>query len=129
MGYHKKKKLSRFVAIPWEVIDSPAWQDLTNAARVALIHLKRQVVNANPGELSLSYRSMSKIMDPHTFSKALKQLERLGFITKEQHGGLFRRKNAFRLSEEWRRYGQSSTAKNHSVIDVKIHSVEDTKHD
>ena len=128
--YRKKKnKQSRFAAIPWEIIDGQAWQELTNAARVGYVHLKRQVTSPNPGELELSYRKMSKIMDPHTFSNALRQLEKIGFITKEQHGGLFRRKNVFRLSEEWRRYGQSSTVKNHSVIDVEIHSVEDTKHD
>ena len=115
----KKNKLSRFVALPWEIIDSLAWQNLTNASRVALIHLKRKVVKPNPGEISLSYHEMEKIMNRHTFSKALKQLEEFGFITKEQHGGLYRKRNFFRLSEGWRQYGQPSSAKSDTVISAK----------
>jgi hypothetical protein len=119
MARWKKNKLSRFVALPWEIIDSVAWQNLTNASRVALIHLKRKVVKPNPGEISLSYHEMEKIMNRHTFSKALKQLEAFGFITKEQYGGLYRKRNFFRLNEEWRRYGQPSSAKSGTVTGAK----------
>lgn len=115
-----KKKLFRFIALHWEIVDSKAWQELSNAARVALIHLKRKVVKPDPGELSLSYREMEKIMNRHTFSKALKQLEAVGFITKEQYGGLYRRRNFFRLSEEWRRYGQPPGDKNSTIISATI---------
>src|SRR5512139_364986 len=104
----RKNKLSRFGALPWEIIDSSAWQQLTNASRVALIHFKRKIVSSNPGEISLSYQEMEKIMHRHTFAAAIKQLEEIGFITKEQRGGLYRRRNFFRLSDEWRRFGQPS---------------------
>ena len=101
MPRKKKNKLSRFVALHWEIIDSHAWQNLTNASRVALVHLKRKVVMPNPGEISLSYGEMEKIMNRHTYSRALRQLEEFGFITKVQYGGLYRRRNFFRLSEGW----------------------------
>jgi len=114
MGRHKNK-LSRFIALHWEIVDSPAWEALTNASRVAFVHLKRKVVNSHPSEISLSYREMERIMHRHTFADALRQLEEVGFITKEQHGGLFRRRNFFRLSEEWRKYGRGSSAKNSTV--------------
>jgi hypothetical protein len=104
MGRRKRYGLSRFVALSWEVIDSAAWASLTNAARVALVHLKRKVVKPNPGEISLSYREMEKIMDRHTFSRALRQLEMVGFIEIEQKGGLFRRRNFFLLSDRWRNF-------------------------
>ncbi len=107
------------MALHWEIIDSSAWQNLTNASRVALIHLKRKVVNPNPGEISLSYHEMERIMNRHTFSKALKQLEAFGFIRKEQHGGLYRRRNFFRLSQEWRQYGQPSSVKSGTVTSAK----------
>jgi DNA-binding transcriptional regulator YhcF (GntR family) len=110
------------VALPWEIIDSSAWQNLTNASRVALIHLKRKVVKPNPGEISLSYHEMEKIMNRHTFSKALRQLEAIGFITKEQYGGLYRKRNFFRLSEGWRQY---SSAKNSTVDSAKNITVRD----
>ena len=106
----KKNKLSHFLTIQWEIIDSKAWEALTNASRVAFVHLKRKVTSPNPGELSLSYKEMEKYMNRHTFAKALKELEKVGFISKEQHGGLFRKRNFFRLSEEWRRYSQTSSA-------------------
>ncbi|MGA2466863.1 MAG: hypothetical protein ABSH06_21260 [Thermodesulfobacteriota bacterium] len=123
MGRRGKNKLSRFVALHWEIIDSKAWENLTNASRVALIHLKRKIVKPNPGEISLSYQEMEKIMHRHTFATALKQLEQMGFITKEQRGGLYRRRNWFRLSEEWRKYGQPSSAKNSTVDSAKISTV------
>ena len=99
----RKGKLSRFAAISWEIIDSSAWQKLTNASRVALVHLKRKVVKPNPGEISLSYSEMEKIMDRHTFSRALRQLEEIGFIEIEHRGGLYRQRNFFKLSDRWRK--------------------------
>jgi DNA-binding transcriptional regulator YhcF (GntR family) len=97
-----KKKLSRFIALEWSVVDSKAWEQLTNAARVAYIHLKRKVTNSTPGEITLSYNQMEKFMNRHTFADALTQLERKGFIEKTQMGGLYRRRNFFRLINEWR---------------------------
>lgn len=124
MSRQRKNKLSRFIALQWEIVDSPAWQYLSNASRVALIHLKRKVTKPNPGEISLSYGEMEKIMNRHTFSKALQQLEKTGFITKEQHGGLYRRRNFFRLSEGWRKY---SSAKSSTVTSAKNGTVEKGK--
>ncbi len=102
--------MSRFLAIPWEVIDSKAWQELTHAARVAFIHLKRKVVSPNPDQISLSYREMEKFMNRHTYAKALRQLEKFGFISREQHGGLYRKRNFFKFVEDWKRYDHSSSA-------------------
>ena len=103
MRSNRKNKLTRFVAMPWDLLDSPAWARLTNASKVAYLHLKRKVTNANPGALSLSYHEMEKHMNRHTFSRSLRQLEQEGFVTKEQTGGLFRRRNFFRFSEGWRK--------------------------
>ena len=119
----KKNKLSRFVAIQWEIIDGEAWRALTNASRVVFVHLKRKVTNPNPGELSLSYKEMEKFMNRHTFAKALRELEQVGFISKKQYGGLFRRWNFFRLSEEWRRYGKGSSAKIGTLTSAKTGTV------
>ena len=52
-----------------------------------------------------------------------KVLEKIGFITREQRGGLYRRRNFFRFSDEWRRHGQSSRAKNSTVDSAKISTV------
>lgn len=86
----------------WAIVDSKAWQELTNAARVAYIHLKRKVTNPNPGEITLSYKEMEKFMHRHTYADALALLEKKGFIEKTQMGGLYRRRNFFRFVNGWR---------------------------
>ena len=108
----KKHKSPPFVLILKEMLKSNAWQNLTNASRVAYLHLKAKSVSTNPGELTLSYVEMGKIMRGETFSKALKQLEAEGFILRTQRGGLYRKRNFFRLSEEWK--NQGSTTKKRS---------------
>jgi hypothetical protein len=99
------KKLSRFIALPWEVVDSPAWRELTNAARVAYIHMKRKVVNSHPGEITLSFKEMEPIMQRRTFADALTLLEEKGFIKKTQRGGLRRHRNYFSFVNDWRAHG------------------------
>lgn len=106
-GYRKKKdKLTRFVPLLWDMIDSVAWGRLTNAARVALIHLMRDKDKAGKVELKLTYGQMEAIMKRDTFSRSLKQLEELGFITRTRIGGLYRRTNVFRLTQGWRDLGR-----------------------
>lgn len=99
----RKQKLPPFVPIFRDMLKSPAWEALGNAARVAYVHIKAKCVSPNPGNLSLSYNEMERIMERRTFSGALKELEEFGFIEKTQTGGLYRRRNFFRLIEEWRK--------------------------
>ena len=120
----KKGRMSRFVAIPWEVIDSKAWVDLTNAARVAYVHMKRQVRSSNSPPVPLSYRKMEAIMNRHTFSSSLKQLEKVGFIKKEQQGGLYRRRNFFRFVDDWKQYNPSSRVKIDTVMSAENGPIE-----
>lgn len=123
MSRRKKKRLARFIALAWELVDSEAWKRLSNASRVALVHLKRKVTNPNPGQICLSYNEMEKIMHRQTFARAIRQLEKFGFIVKEQMGGLYRRRNYFLLSEDWREYGQGLSAKNRTVDGAKNRTV------
>ena len=97
--------------LSWEIIDSEAWRELTNAARVAYIHLKRKVTNPNPKEIHLGFAEMAgngsapykkRIMRRKTFSTALRLLEEKGFIEKKQSGGLYRKENLFLFTEKWR---------------------------
>ena len=121
MRSNRKNKLRRFVAMPWDLLDSPAWARLTNASKVAYLHLKRKVTNANPGALSLSYHEMEKHMNRNTFARSLKELEKEGFITKEQTGGLFRQRNWFRFSEAWRK--QKSGIETDTVTGIETDTV------
>lgn len=100
----KKNRLPPFVAIPKEMLRSEAWESISNAARVSYVHLKEKCITANPGEITLSFKEMERIMDRHTFSRSLSQLEARGFILKDQRGGLFRKRNYYRFTEQWKHF-------------------------
>ena len=104
MRGRREDKLPPFVAIFREMLKSEAWEKLGNAARVAYIHLKAKCVSRNPGEITLSYNEMERFMERRTFSRAIRELEEGGFISRTQRGGLYRRRNFFRLSENWRNH-------------------------
>lgn len=102
-GKKKKNKLPPFVWIPKDMLTSPAWEALGHASRVAYIHLKAKCYSRDPGNIALSYQEMERIMQRRTYSRAIRSLEENGFIDRTQRGGLYRRRNFFRLSEDWRK--------------------------
>jgi hypothetical protein len=97
----KKNRLPPFVPIFRDMLKSEAWESISNPARVAYLHLKSKCVSFRDDEVTLSFKEMERIMDRHTFARSLNQLEAHGFITKDQRGGLFRKRNYFRISEQW----------------------------
>lgn len=105
----KRKKANTigesFVPVLKHMIGSPAFKQLTNAARVAYILLKSQCKEFGQKEVIFPYSHAEAYMDRKTFSRALKQLAELGFIEKTQFGGLYRRTNVYRLIEKWRSIG------------------------
>lgn len=104
MARRGKNKLPPFVAILKEMLKSEAWEKISNPSRVAYLHLNAKRVSPYNDEITLSFKEMERIMDRHTFSRSIKQLEGCGFIQKEQRGGLYRRRNFYRLSEEWKTF-------------------------
>jgi len=100
----KKNRLPPFVAVFKEMLQSEAWEAISNPARVVYIHIKAKCVTPNNDEITLSFNEAERLMERDTFSSALKQLEEHGFITKTQRGGLFRKRNYFRLSDQWKSF-------------------------
>lgn len=105
----KKNRLPPFVAIVKDMLKSEAWLLISNASRVAYIHLKSKCVTAKNDEITLSFKEMERVMDRHTFSRSLNQLEAHGFITKDKRGGLYRKRNYFRISEQWKTFRVKKT--------------------
>lgn len=104
---NKNNRLRPFVPVLHEMLDSTAWQKIGNPARVAYIHLKRKCFPWDPpGELTFSYKEAEKFMTRETFARAIRELEANGFISRTQRGGLYRRRNYFRLSDEWKKQRQ-----------------------
>lgn len=110
MGRKKENRIG-FTFSPWpaDVTRSKAWEQLTNPARVAYLHIRERWWFNRQQPVSVSYKSMERIMERETFSEAIKQLVSIGFIKKTQTGGLFRKRNYFDMSEEWRKMDRTET--------------------
>ena len=85
------------------MIKSQAYKNLTNPERTAYVLLKAQCCKAGQNEVIFPYSHALEYMDRHTFSRAIKQLMKEGFIEKSQHGGLFRKTNIYTFTEAWKR--------------------------
>lgn len=78
------------------------WQKLNNSSKIAYIYLKSKCFNEYQEEIFLSFKEMEPIMTHPTFFKALQELEEFKFIEKTQYGGLYRKRNRFKLSNGWK---------------------------
>lgn len=104
MGKKKSKPIGEpFVPFIKFMIESPAFMQITNASRVAILLLKAQVRERGQREVIFPYSHAAKYMNRHTFARSIKQLEKYGFIEKSDFGGLYRRTNVYKLIEEWRK--------------------------
>jgi hypothetical protein len=104
-----KRRSSPFVMVYKDMLHSPAWESLSNPARVAYLHIKADYNGYNEGNLKLPYSQAEKVMDKKTFTRALRQLQEHGFIVVTEHGGLFNRCTTFALSNAWRGWRPSTT--------------------
>ena len=126
MGWQKKKKQKSppFVMIYRDMLSSEAWKYIGNASKVAYIHLKSKIVSKDQKIIYLSFKEMEKHMTHHTFSKAIEELISTGFITKEQFGGLYRRRNSYQLSEDWNKFrGQVQKLHRHKGKNYTVGSI------
>jgi hypothetical protein len=129
MGRHKKSISRPFVMVFRDMLSSEAWEELTNASRVAYIHLKSKCVSKEQNEVTLSFKEMERFMDPKTYARALTQLIECGFITRAQRGGLFRKRNFFAFTDEWRNFKRpAATMKINSTVDFHHAPMGDMHH-
>lgn len=71
-----------FLALPWDVLDSPAYSRLSGSAVRLLLELGRQYVRDNNGRLLTSMAHLGKRgwNSAATVTKAVRELEEAGFI-------------------------------------------------
>jgi hypothetical protein len=86
-------------------LKSEAYKKLSHASFRAYVHIKNKYNGQNGDNLSFTYKEASKIMNPHTYSKALDQLVDLGFIDIVRSGHLYNICNLIALSDRWKDYG------------------------
>ena len=104
MPRFKKKYSKGFVALPHNLVDSEAYQQLSAIATRAFTYFKRDLKNGHQTKVVLSFGQAKKygVCDSSTtFSKVKKELVKHGLLDHVDGGGL----NApavFELSERWR---------------------------
>ncbi len=92
----------QFVPLPYKLIDSPTWKELSGNAKSVFIDLMRQRNGFNDRNLKLPYSQVK--LSPATAAKAIRHLVAVGLIDIVQHGGLFQKCSVYALSERWRIY-------------------------
>lgn len=77
-----------FVALPWSVLDCPAYRELSHPARGLLLELARQYVRDNNGRLlaSRAHLAARGWRSNDTISRALRELLAAGFICQTAQG-------------------------------------------
>ena len=95
-----------FVMLPKSIIlgpDCSTWWSLPPGARDIYIMLKAAYNGSNNGSIFLYYSEISKrrikgLQSDKAISSAFKKLESTGWIKRTRIGGLYRFKNAYRLT-------------------------------
>ena len=81
-GYDANRDGGGFIALPWSVLDCPAYRRLSHPAKALLFEVARQFVKDNNGRLLISRAYMAKRgwKSSDTISNAKRQLFDGGFI-------------------------------------------------
>lgn len=92
-----------YVGLSWAIIDSAAFKSLSPAAVWLYVMLQRQFHKRTGAlHLVLPFSHVGFRLTWKTFSKSLKELVSMGFITFIEKGGLLRHPNVYALSDKWR---------------------------
>ena len=91
-----------FVMFTRQMIRSPTFLKLSNAARVAYLLLRDQQKNIQTEEVKFPYKDAAKFMHQDTWRDAVRLLEEHGFITIRRDGGDIRRMNVYVFSDVWK---------------------------
>ncbi len=119
-----------FVAIPYEMMDHPAFRELSEAAMRVLLwcirKTNRQDVDRHNVVFQLSYpeaKNKLRMVDT-TFRRAMIQLHKAGFIDYYSPGGLRKDGKAakgYKLSRRWKNWGQDSFEERRETYFEAIH--------
>jgi len=105
MKREKRKLKGKFVPVPYVMMDSDAWKNLSgNTAKIYLEICKRNWQSKNTGMEFiipyLYYKEKTSISKP-VFYKDLKELCTNGFLERTEHGGLYKNSAKYKFSQLW----------------------------
>ena len=118
--YSKKNRLPPFVPLTWDLLNSPAYKELTPSSAKALPYFLGKVkLGFNDPEkyekyFNFPYPEAEKLgFSTATFSRIRKELEEKGFIERVERGGLRGKGEGYSkytLSKKWELYGKETPA-------------------
>lgn len=93
-----RNKSEQYMALPYRMVHSDAWRTLSGPAIKILIELRSRFNGGNNGRLRLSFGEAARLLylSKGTISRAFKELEDKGFITKMKQGHWYGR-----FATEW----------------------------
>ncbi len=114
-GDNPNKIRGGWVPLSYKMLDSAAFRELSEAAMRVLFHCYRKTNKKDTNRfkvifmLPYSVAKMDLNMSASVFTRAIRQLQRLGFIDFYKPGGKWGSKNegpsGYRLSERWEAWG------------------------
>ena len=111
--HRKDENIEHYVKLDNSMTESAAWTSLSSVAVWVYIELRKRFTYEHEfSRLVLPYSTVNWKMSPHTYSKAIKELVKYGFIRYVEHGGLPRRPNVFALSDSWKK-------KSTEIVDIE----------
>lgn len=107
MGVNKRRrpKFPPFLMLNRDMIlYCDAWKQLSPSAKVVYICIKARHNGSNNGKISLPYSELETVKglgSPSTVSRALKELEKKGWIRRTHHGGMYRYANRYEMTGKY----------------------------
>lgn len=106
---HNRWRHANFVAIPREWFHGrcPEFKALPASAKLLYFYIKAGYNGSNNGQITFTYSRLKGhkgLSSPQVISSAIKELEKSGFIKRDNPGGLFKKKNEFRLTGKYDAY-------------------------
>ena len=99
---HRRPKFPPFLMLNKDMIlHCDEWKRLSLSAKVVYICIKARHNGKNNGKISMPYSELETVKglgSPSTVSKALKELEKKGWIRRTQLGGLYRYRNQYEMT-------------------------------
>lgn len=92
-----------FVALPYEILDSLLWHNLSKAAQLAYINILRKYNGKNSQEIICPREKLLCKLSPRGWHLATVELERNGFIKVLRKSGINRSPNIYSLCNDWKR--------------------------
>jgi hypothetical protein len=110
----QSSKGGRFIALFDDMMESPAWEQLTSSEIVLYLYMlkkfrvkyvKGMVDKSNENDISMPKQEYMKLMNNRTFFKSIDHLIELGFIKVIEGRYATRECNIYGFNDAWKHYG------------------------